>query len=284
MAGRKTGSMGRYLYAVISAGERTYGPFGIGGGSVYTISDGVIAAVVSDVSEMEIRPERRNLAAHQEVLGKLMAESTPLPMSFGIVADGPAAVQKILSRNRTAFCEQLQRVADKVEMGLRVTWDVPDIFEYFVLTHSELRAVRDRFFGSRSEPTRADKIEIGRVFERILTADREVHADNVETVLAACCAETKRNSPRNEREVMNVACLVERGKLPEFEQRVFDAAKLFDNSFAFDYNGPWAPHNFVDIRLSPRAGGKRDFRPPPLATASRKGLPNRGGTRNVYRR
>jgi len=35
-------------------------------------------------------------------------------------------------RNRRAFEEQLERVTGKVEMGLRVAWDVPNIFEYFV--------------------------------------------------------------------------------------------------------------------------------------------------------
>jgi hypothetical protein len=30
---------------------------------------------------------------------------------------------------------------------------------------------------------------------------------------------------------------------------VFAAAKLFDNNFTFDYSGPWAPHNFVELEL-----------------------------------
>jgi hypothetical protein len=48
---------------------------------------------------------------------------------------------------------------------------------------------------------------------------------------------------------MNLACLVERAAMPQFESRVFEAARQFDNNFAFDYNGPWAPHNFVEINL-----------------------------------
>jgi hypothetical protein len=34
-----------------------------------------------------------------------------------------------------------------------------------------------------------------------------------------------------------------------FEEGVFEAAKLFDNNYTFDYNGPWAPHNFVELDL-----------------------------------
>jgi len=228
---------------------RGYGPVGIDGGEVYAISGSGLAAVVSDVPNRRIRPERRHLSAHQEVLKRLMEEDTVLPMSFGMIADSPQAVREILSKNRDTLTEQLQRLAGKVEMGLRVVWDVPNIFEYFVNTHPELRAARDRLFGAHREPTLEEKIEMGRMFERIQTEDREAHAGAVEEVLAPRCFEIRRNPPRHEREVMHLACLVGRAARAEFEAGVFEAARRFDDSFAFDYNGPWAPHNFIEIDL-----------------------------------
>jgi hypothetical protein len=150
---------GRYLYAIVAGSEtRNYGPIGMGDSTVYTISEGGVAAVVSDVPDQKMRPERRHLAAHQSVLKKVMEDGTPLPMSFGIVADDPQAVRRILSDNQQNFLEQLDRMAGKVEMGLRVTWDVPNIFDYFVQTHSDLRAARDQFFGTHREPTQEEKI------------------------------------------------------------------------------------------------------------------------------
>jgi hypothetical protein len=241
---------GRYLYAIISGpDERTYGDFGIEGATVYVISDGSMAAIVSDVLNKKIRPERRHLAAHQEVLRRLMEEITPLPMTFGIIADGPEAIQRILSRNQQVLVDQLHRVSGKAEMGLRVTWDVPNIFEYFVHTHQDLRTARDHFFATQREPTQEDKIELGRMFDRILNEDRESHTERVEEILSTYCFEIKRNRCRNEREVMNLATLIAREDQGKFEAAIFKAAELFDNNFAFDYNGPWAPHNFVDIDL-----------------------------------
>jgi hypothetical protein len=228
---------------------RTYGDFGIDGSNVYSIPAGRVAAVVSTVRIERMRPERSHLAAHQEVLKRLMAETTPLPMSFGILADSPQAVRNMLFRNQPALIEQLRRVAGKVEMGVRVTWDVPNIFEYFVNTHPELRRARDQFLGGQGEPTQEDKIEVGRMFDRLLKEDRETYVDKVEAVLAPHCAEIEQMKCRNEREVMNLACLVERSMMPQFESSVFGAAQQFDNNFAFDYNGPWAPHNFVELEL-----------------------------------
>ncbi len=241
---------GRYLYAVISGSEeRIFDFLGIDEMPVYAISDGKVSAVVSDAPNGKIRPERHHLAGHHEVLKHLMADNTPLPISFGIIANGTRAIRNILTRNREALLEQLNRVEGKVEMGLRVAWDVPNIFEYFVSTHPELRATRDRLFGTRRRPAHEDKIELGRMFDRILNEDRENYTEMVEERLSPYCFEIKRNRCHNEREVMNLACLVGREAQEQFEVGIFEAARLFDNNFAFDYNGPWAPHNFVEIDL-----------------------------------
>jgi len=239
-----------YIYAIVAGGEpRSYPSLGIEGKDVYTVTDGRVAAVVSGLAGSKIRPERANLMAQQAVLKRLMADTTPLPMAFGTIATSPEAIRRILVRNQHAFQEQLQRVAGKVEMGLRVTWDVPNIFEYFVNTHTELRLARDRLMSARHEFTQEEKIELGRMFDRLLNEDREDHTRKVERVLAPLCVEFKSNQCRNEHEVMNVACLVQRDAQEAFSAGVFKAAKLFDNNFAFDYSGPWAPHNFVELEL-----------------------------------
>ncbi len=242
---------GKYLYAIVPvSGEQRYGFTGIDGAEVYTIANGRLAAVVSDVDNAKIRPERRYLAAQQTVLkGLIAATEAMLPMAFGIIADGPQAIKKILTRNHQAFLQQLQRVAGMVEMGLRVSWDVPNIFEYFVNTHEELRDARDRLLRPQRQPSQEDKIELGRLFDRLLNADRETFTEKVEEILVPYCREIKRNKCRHEGEVMNLACLVPREAPERFEEGVFEAAKLFDNNFAFDYNGPWAPHNFVELDL-----------------------------------
>ena len=125
---------GRYLYAIVTAdAKRDFSIMGIDDQRVYTISDKYLCAVVSNVPNKKIRPQRRNIAAHQQILKHLMTETTPLPMAFGIIADGDAAVQKILTNYHDLFLTQFKRVSGKVEMGLRVAWDVDNIFNYFII-------------------------------------------------------------------------------------------------------------------------------------------------------
>ena len=251
MNGEPTTAEGRYLYAVVGADQArdSYGAVGIEGGAVYSITNGQTAAVVSNVPDRRIRPSRRHLAAHHNLLKSLADEGALLPMSFGIIAHGSEAVRTVLSANHALLVAQLRRVHNKVEMGLRVSWDVPNIFEYFVNTHPELRARRDRLFRAGREPGQVEKIELGRLFDRLLKEDLSAHTERVADVLRPRCFEIERNPPRDEREVMNLACLIGRDAQEEFEKRIFEAAEGFDNNYRFDFNGPWPPYNFVNVDL-----------------------------------
>jgi hypothetical protein len=242
---------GHYIYAITSEAEarRAFGPIGIDGGDVYPVLEGDLAAIVSDVPNGKVRPERRHMAAHHAVQKGLMEGGALLPMSFGVIADGPDAVRRILRLNREAFADQLRRVENRLEMSLVVRYDVPSIFEYFVRTHPELRAFRDQLFGGGRQPSEDDKIELGRLFDHLLRDDRAELTRQVVESLAPLCAEIKENPPRGESGVMNLACLVARDGQEPFEHGIFEAAGRFDDSFSFDYSGPWPPYNFVEVHL-----------------------------------
>ena len=81
----------------------------------------------------------------------------------------------MLAKSEETLREKLKYVEGKVEMGLRVVWDVPNIFEYFVGNHPDLRATRDQVLGGNRVPRQAEKIELGAMFERIMNEDRESH-------------------------------------------------------------------------------------------------------------
>jgi len=242
---------GKYVYAIVPARtDSAYDFPGIFGEKVYAIVDGEVAAVVSDVKNERIRPERRNLAAQQAVLRALMTGPALLPMTFGVIANDRKGVQRILARYQDSLVKQLQRVTDMVEMGLRVSWDVPNIFDFFVNTHQELRQARDRLLIPGRRPSREDKIELGRLFDRYLTADRKRYTQQIKKMLSSYCSDIKNNRCLQENRIMNLACLIARKDQEAFESAVVKAADLFDNNFCFDYNGPWAPHNFVELEFN----------------------------------
>ncbi len=244
-------AQGYYLYAVTDGIEDglPLGLTGMDGGGVYALTEAGVTAVVSGLAARKVRPERRRLAAHHDVLKQLMSGHAALPMAFGLIADSSDDVRKILRLNRGPFVEQLARVRGKVEMGVRVAWDVANIFETVVAGHPEVSELRDHMFRGGRQPSQEEKIELGRRFDRALTAEREEAVERVTAVLENYCAEVLSNPPRNEREVMNLACLVDRDARDRFEHGVVEAAGLFDERYAFDFNGPWPAHNFVNLEL-----------------------------------
>ncbi|MBI2470007.1 MAG: GvpL/GvpF family gas vesicle protein [Planctomycetes bacterium] len=241
---------GKYIYGF----TRSEAPFGltingIDGKQVFVISDNGVAAVVSDELNGKLRPERKNLSAHNNVIKEVMKTSTILPVSFGVVADNETGIKKILKLNHDSFINQLKKLEGKVEMGLKIVWDVENIFEYMVRKHRTLELFRDNVFLKPTGATQEEKLELGRMFETVLNEDREKHLATVQGILKNYCCEIKANKPKDEITIMKLACLVEKAKMKQFEKGVFEAAKEFDDNFAFDFNGPWAPHNFVDIKL-----------------------------------
>lgn len=244
---------GTYLYAVLAGtqGIGELGAIGVEGGEIYCVTAGDIVAAVSRVSRARLRPERKHLLAHQAVLRRLMEHGTVLPAAFGLVARSDEAVRGRLAENQGLFREQLGRVAGKVEMGLRVSWNAPDLFDYFVAAHPELSAARERMRG-REDVGREELLEVGKLFERLREADREAHSERVATVLQARGVELKWNPARGEREVMNLSCLVPREGLEEFEKGIEAAAAGFDDHFTFEFNGPWAPHSFTELKPTDR--------------------------------
>ncbi len=181
---------GRYIYAIVNddgdaawKADRgfpwTAEPIGFAGCPAYAISVGRAAAVVSNVPNRALRPERKNLATHYAVLKRLMSQSAVLPMGFGTIAESAEAIVRILQTHQEALLQQMRRVEGKFEMGLRVTWNVPNIFEHFVSTHPELCELRDKLFRPGADPSPQEKIELGRMFDRLLNAERSAHTRSV---------------------------------------------------------------------------------------------------------
>lgn len=221
---------------------------GLEGAPVYPIKDGELVAIVSDTMVIKARPDRKSIVSYQAVLHDLTERKTILPMRFGTISKSRSSVEALLKKNHKAIVSQVEKLEGCAEMGLRVSWDVANIYDYFISIHAALRDARDELLSSKVAD-RDQKIELGRLYETFLTADRRSHTDRVKEILEEYCEDIVESELKREKDVMNLACLVKRSKMDDFVNGVFEASKLFDNSYLFDYSGPWAPHNFVHLDL-----------------------------------
>jgi hypothetical protein len=135
-------------------------------------------------------------------------------------------------------------------MSVRVSLDLPNVFEYFMRTNEDLRSVGKAMFAGGREPSQNEKIELGRMCEAVLTHERETMAQQLEDSLETLCSETIRAELRQEHELVNLTCLVEKNRLDEFMTVIENVGELYPDDFAIKISGPFAPHNFVELRLN----------------------------------
>ncbi|MDX2148865.1 MAG: GvpL/GvpF family gas vesicle protein [Planctomycetota bacterium] len=244
----------RYVYAVTRAleGERWNGdsriPAGLGDRAVAPVLEGELAVWVSEPAGARIRPERRNLVAHQRVVRALADNLDALPVSFGMVLPSESACAALLRDHSESMLQALDRIEGKLEMSVRVTLASDNAFAFFVEQDPELRHARDRM--ARGGGSRDELLEVGKLFERVLERERDRAMILASASLAPATSEIHRHPARNEKELLNLACLVSRDAVAAFDAAVHEAAASFDDRYAFDFSGPWPCHSFTNLRIN----------------------------------
>lgn len=247
---------GMYIYAFLRAASvspenlapQAAALIGIDGASIRFITHRSVSAAVSATEVRKIRPQRKNLAAHQEVVTHLARHCDMLPVAFGLIADDSEQVERLLTAHQETLQTQIDRVSGHVEMAVNLRWAVPNVVQHFVERYEPLAAARQLILSGAA--TRDDQIALGQQFERLLNAEREQHTDTFLDILTPHCKEIDIQPPREEADCMRLACLIHRDAETAFNDAVYSAAKLFSDEFAISFNGPWPTYSFVKLALN----------------------------------
>src|ERR1051326_6792806 len=117
----------RNLYAYCLSDEVTEGAIesatGIAGAKPKLVRCGEIAAVVSEFDDEQVKVTRENVLAHEGVVRRVLAETTPLPFRFGTVTS-EEKLQGYLDSQQDSLKAQLNRVRGCVEMSVKVIWNL----------------------------------------------------------------------------------------------------------------------------------------------------------------
>ncbi len=245
-------STGLYIYAFldVSTGTPTVPAelVGIDSAPIHIQTHRSIAIAMSSIESKKIRPQRKNLAAHQEVVTYLAKHYDMLPVAFGLVADDLDQVTKLMISHEAVLAEQIERVAGHLEMAVNLRWAVPNVVQYFVERYTELSEIRQAI--ASGSASRDEQIAAGQLLESLISAERQEHTTRFTEVLRNVCKEIEVQPAKDEADCMRLACLIERTSEDKFTQAVYQAASLFSDDFAVNFNGPWPPYSFVNLALS----------------------------------
>ncbi len=239
-----------YIYAITRADEPDIElPPGVAGQPVTRVVSGPLGAFVSEYSASTIRAERRHIAPSQSVLRVLQGAMDLLPTAFGTLTPDADAMAALLDRNQEKLLAQLERIAGAVEMGVRLSMDVPDPIAYLLELSPELRQARDRLFSRRKTPSHEERIRLGQLCDGVLRRYQESQSERLVAQLTPASTSIMTLPIQGDKQIANLAVLVPRTGVQEFESAVQVIADGFDDRLAFALNGPWPPYNFVQLEL-----------------------------------
>lgn len=245
-----------YLYAIVERSDGLALPQqGFGEAPLLSVFYEDIAAVVSALAVPQATASPANVRHHEEIVEALMAVCTVLPVRFGTVLPDEVRVRDLLAVHYLSFLGALERVRDRVELGLRVLWP-----GNLVPSESAARSGRGNHVltSSGREYLMARLVE-----ERRAEALRQSAHDLAEEIhrpLAEMAVESTREVLRTSRMLLAAVYLVDRQRVDSVQAEVRTLAGTF-RRLQFLLTGPWPPYNFVTrcvpALLLPGEGGRR---------------------------
>ena len=202
---------GKYFYCAIKCNEeKSFGNIGLDNNEVYTIPIGDISAVVSDSAMTDYELTEDNTKKHETVIQEIMNQYSVVPTEFGTTIKNEIILKRLLKKAYNPTVGSLKLVENMVELGLKVVQTEKTVF--------------------------AD------------TQNKEQYTADILESLRAKAKQAVACDLFSGRLVLNASFLVSKEKVENFSGEI---ARLKDKyqSLKFLYSGPWAPHNFVYIRI-----------------------------------
>src|SRR3954453_23103007 len=248
---------GRYVYGVIEAREPfNFGKIGIGGvgENVYSVHHGDVAAVVSKTPVFIFDPRGENALAHEHVIETVMKTKTIIPMSFGTVFRTDDDIREVLKSIYPSLKDVLKQMGNKLEFGLKVTWDRDRIVEELKRENEEIHRFQHELTRKHLQSTYFARMQLGRMIDKALSERAAEVVREIYDGLRAVCVASRDNKVIGDKMIMNAAFLIQKDKESEFDAAVNAVAQKFGDRLNFKYTGPWPPYNFVNIRLKLERG------------------------------
>jgi len=201
----------KYFYCVIPCNEeKSFGNIGMNDCEVYTIPYRDVAAVVSDSPLRDYEITEDNTRRHEAVLRRVMEEHTVVPAEFGTAIKNERILRRLLMKAYSPTRESLRLMDDKVELGVKAVLN-----------------------------------------EDIVFVDPEKRQECLSDILGSLNSRAKqavRGDLFSDRLILNASFLVDREDTNAFSKEVTSLQEKYP-MLKLLYSGPWAPYNFVYIKI-----------------------------------
>ena len=243
--------MGLLLYGFIRADDAaTLDAQGLALESFELVKHGRIAAIAARTEDDYIDPTRKNLTKYADLLADIARSITVVPMRFGVmVPTEDELVATIMEPRQTELLEMLQRFDGMVEVDVKGHYDEPSMLQAIVASDDELRALSEKIKSLPHNATYYDRITLGERVAKRITFQREKDRQRAVEALSPVCTDIRSNDPVAEMMALNLALLVERGRVEELNDLIQSLPETLGERVTLKVAGPLPPFSFVDAQL-----------------------------------
>lgn len=240
---------GRYIYGIIPRPPLlSFNLTGMDEKPVTVVPFENLAAVVSESPVRRYEVSRDNVLKHEWVIEQLMQYYTVLPVRFGTVAATEEDIRvKLLRRHFGSLHGMLKRLDNKVELGLKVSWNRERVFAALLDDEPELRLFRDALATRPAAESVYERVQLGQMVEQALTTRRSNDAHRILDVLRPLAQQVHESPIGDDMMVVNAAFLVDKRRESVFDARVRALDEESGDLMIFRYVGPLPPFNFVSL-------------------------------------
>jgi hypothetical protein len=270
-------AMGRYIYGVISGGAAESFPlegvvqfdvdFAEDSAEVeraYTVSWRDISAVVTDapVVDYTAMPKdslARLLVRHQQVIEKVMATHTIIPLRLGTCAASDEHVRRILASGHETIKDTLQKARDVVEIDMTATiCDFRDFLRH-VSQLPQVVQLRQSFLRRPGGVTVEDQVKIGMIVKQYADREEQRLSQQIGAALAPLAEECKAHDLMDDKMVLNSAFLIRKDRQEGFDRRVEMLNTQLENRLDFRCVGPLPAYSFYTLEVRVAARNELDW-------------------------
>jgi BMFP domain-containing protein YqiC len=218
------------------------GVAGVGGAAPRLIYQEAMAAVVSEFEGETVSVTRENVLAHERVVSRVLAQTTPLPFRFGTLASAER-IQSYVTSQMSSLKAALEHVRGTVEMSVKIIWDAVE---------NRREALAGEAGKSRDGVVNGAGTKFMMAKRREIVGDErlQMRADELSAWLAGALREVVRESSVELRPaeslVLSASHLVAREKVENYRVTL-EKARRERQDLHFLTSGPWPPYSFSNL-------------------------------------
>ena len=238
---------------------------GIGSSTVGMLNYREITAIISYLSTKLLPVTNENGLIHAGVIEVIQKEQTVLPMRYSSILKDKDGVHELLKNRYSTFVSDLERLHDKLEMGLRIALkENPYRNECFSNDSRHAESTENNYSNNQHSilkdnisSTAHDEynpnpgiayLERQRTNYTSLDNDISSAQDIISICIAhfkgvymECLWDTRTSSPQ----IISINYLIHKDSLSEFKIRFQKLKTALLKDFQFLCSGPWSPYHFV---------------------------------------